>query len=106
MATRSLTNALQLHSKRNSTNAIPTPEPLPTRQAKRVRIPKNVRAAVEEGADLHAGSSTASDEFTGPHTLIRRGEVQPEVEAGKPRFVIPYVARIRFGKPRRVGRGS
>jgi hypothetical protein len=104
MATRSLTNALQLHSKRNNTNVIPTPEPLPTGQAKRVRIPRDVRAAVqEEGVDLHAGSSSATDEFTGPHTIIRRGEVQPEVESGKPRFVIPYVARIRFGKPRLVG---
>lgn len=67
------------------------------------QIPRNVREAVLDGADLLAGCCTATDTFTGPHALIRRGEVQPDVEHGDARFLIPYVARIRFGRPRRVG---
>jgi hypothetical protein len=66
------------------------------------RIPRNAREAVLQGADLLAGSFTATDDFAGPHAIVRRGEVQPDVEHGEARFAIPYVATIRFGRPRPV----
>lgn len=75
------------------------------RQSELASIPQSARDAVLRGVDLHAASFTADDAFLGSHAVIRRGEVQPDVENGE-RFVIPYTARdhIREAAPRRERR--
>ena len=73
-----------------------------TRTSLKKWIPRNVREAVLKGCALQAGFSTAGDDFTGPNTLTRCGEIEPDIESHEAHFVIPYIARIKFGKPRRV----
>jgi hypothetical protein len=69
-------------------------------------IPRNARDAVLRGVDLHAASFTADDAFLGPHLILRRGTVQPDITNGEPRFEIPFVAHVRFGRPRPVAKGG
>jgi hypothetical protein len=58
----------------------------------------NVRNAVNHlDFDLFAGWGGAEDEFTGPDTVIRRGEWEIEIGEG---IEIPFVATIKFGRPR------
>jgi hypothetical protein len=56
---------------------------------------RDVRNAVLGGFDLLAASYSAHDQFTGPDTVVRRGEI--EFEDG---LKIPFVAKIKFGRPR------
>jgi hypothetical protein len=65
-------------------------------------IPRNVREVVLQGFDLHAGCFTATDSFTGPHTIVRRGEVQPDGAD----FEIPFTASIKFDRPRPTQKGG
>ena len=60
-------------------------------------LPSNVRDAVLGGMDLLASPFAAEDKFTGPSTVTRTGQV--ESEDG---FAIPFVAKLQFGRPRRV----
>jgi hypothetical protein len=61
-------------------------------------IPSNIREAVLSGMDLLAAPLSAEDRFTGPSTVTRTGQV--ESEDG---FVIPFVAKLQFGRPRAIG---
>jgi hypothetical protein len=58
-------------------------------------VPKDARTAVSEGFEEYSDDS--EDQFTGPITVIRTGEV--ESEDG---LVIPFISKIKFGRPRRV----
>ena len=60
--------------------------------------PTNVRDAVLAGMDLLAAPFSAADKFTGPHTVVRTGQI--ESEDG---FAIPFTAKIEFGRPRTTG---
>jgi len=57
----------------------------------------DVRNAALLGFGLFDGFSAADDEFTGPHTVIRRGEWELDVDKG---IEIPFTASIKFGRPR------
>ena len=59
-------------------------------------IPSNIREAVLGGMDLLASPFSAADKFTGPSTVTRTGQVESEG------FAIPFVAKLQFGRPRRV----
>jgi hypothetical protein len=67
-------------------------------QAKSANIPRNVREIVLQGFDLQEGFSTDEDTFTGPNTIERRGEFEPDGS----HITIPYTASIRFGRPRPI----
>jgi hypothetical protein len=68
------------------------------RTSARTSVPRNARDVVLQGFDLHAGSFTATDNFTGPNTIVQRGELQPDGAQVR----IPYTARITFGRPRPI----
>jgi hypothetical protein len=65
--------------------------------AKTKKVLVNVRSAVQLNFTLFSGFSAWQDEFTGPHTVIRRGEWELEAAGG---IEIPFTSTIKFGRPR------
>lgn len=81
--------------KKNSSSSIHEPSvDLRNKQSKQSAksVPTNVRDLVLDGIDVAGGSLSQEDEFTGPNTAIRRGEIQPDAS----RFVVPYKAILQF----------
>jgi hypothetical protein len=81
--------------KRNSSSSIHEPSvDLRKNQSKQSAtwVPANARDLVLDEADIAAGFTTAEDEFVGPNTLIRRGQVEPD----RSHAVVPFKAVLRF----------
>lgn len=55
-------------------------------------VPTNVRDLVLDGVNIAAGFFTAEDDFTGPNTAIRRGEIEPDGSG----VTVPYQADLKF----------
>jgi hypothetical protein len=55
-------------------------------------VPANVRDLVLDGVNIAAGFFTAEDDFTGPNTAIRRGEIEPDGSD----VTVPYEATLKF----------
>jgi hypothetical protein len=55
-------------------------------------VPTNVRDLVLDGADIAAGFFTEEDDFTGPNTTTRHGEIEPDGSD----VTVPYEAALQF----------
>jgi hypothetical protein len=55
-------------------------------------VPTNVRDLVLDGVNIAAGFFTDEDDFTGPNTAIRRGEIAPDGSD----VTVSYEAALRF----------
>jgi hypothetical protein len=55
-------------------------------------VPTNVRDLVLDGADIAAGFFTEEDDFTGPNTATRHGEIEPDGTD----VTVTYEAALQF----------
>lgn len=67
----------------------------------KTRVPGNARDAALQGANFLEGFATLEDCWTGPNSAIRTGEVEPDGAD----IVVPFTAKITYGKPRRATGG-
>ena len=66
------------------------------KNASRSALPKNIREVILDGFIFDEGSMEHDNKFTGANTVIRTGEWEPNGAD----FVVPFTARITYGKPR------